>query len=163
MEKIKINIFFADYSLQIEKINRAYSFLEENNSLSSKEPISRQLVESIGYWIHNLYCAYEDLFKLVCSFWENNINEKKHFHKKLLDRMLISIEGVRPALISKETYKHLDEIRGFRHVFRHAYSYGLDDERVFFLLNRVLKNKSLILNDFENFRQNVNILIESDH
>jgi hypothetical protein len=67
--------------------------------------------------------------------------------------MRTAIEGVRPALISMKSYQYLDEIRGFRHVFRHAYSYGLDDERVLFLLRRVLKNKDLILSDFANYKQ----------
>ena len=155
MEEIKLQIFLADYNLQLERIHRAYSFLEENKTLSMNEPISRQLVESIGYWIHNLYCGFEDLFKLVCTFWENNININHHFHKNLLDRMLVSIEGVRPALISKQSFSHLNEIRGFRHVFRHAYSYGLDDERVLFLLRRVLNNRGLILDEFDSFKQKV--------
>jgi len=153
MEEIKLKTFLADFDMQIETIHRAYSLLEENHSLSLNEPISRQLVESIGYWIHNLYCGFEDLFKLVCGFWENNIHTSQHFHKRLLERMRTAIEGVRPALISMKSYQYLDEIRGFRHVFRHAYSYGLDDERVLFLLRRVLKNKDLILSDFANYKQ----------
>ncbi|ETR68423.1 MAG: hypothetical protein OMM_10543 [Candidatus Magnetoglobus multicellularis str. Araruama] len=153
MEEIKLKTFLADFNLQIETINHAYSLLEENQTLSLNEPISRQLVESIGYWIHNLYSGFEDLFKLVCAFWENNIHSNQHFHKRLLERMRTSIEGVRPALISMESYQHLDEIRGFRHVFRHAYSYGLDDECVLFLLRRVLKNKDIILSDFANYKQ----------
>jgi uncharacterized protein YutE (UPF0331/DUF86 family) len=75
--------------------------------------------------------------------------------------MLISIEGVRPALISNEAYKHFDEIRGFRHVFRHAYSHGLDDERVFFLLRKVLNNRDFILNELKNFEQKIENMYHS--
>ena len=58
--------------------------------------------------------------------------------------MRTAIEGVRPALISMESYQYLDEIRGFRHVFRHAYSYGLDDERVLFEKSCILHGLALI-------------------
>lgn len=35
--------------------------------------------------------------------------------------MTLHIEGVMPALLSEETFKILDELRSFRHLFRHAY------------------------------------------
>ena len=67
--------------------------------------------------------------------------------------MLAKIEGIRPALLSIESYKCLNELRGFRHVFRYAYSYGLDDERVFFLLRRILSRKESLIRDLEIFRR----------
>jgi len=56
---------------------------------------------------------------------------------------------------SEESYRFLNELRGFRHVFRHAYSFGLDDERISFLLNRVLKKKELLLKDLKKFRKTI--------
>ncbi|MFP4285182.1 MAG: hypothetical protein ACLFQG_06480 [Desulfovermiculus sp.] len=52
-------------------------------------------------------------------------------------------------------------MRAFRHVFRHAYSYGLDDERVFFLLRRVLESKNTILGEISSFRSHVEGLSHS--
>ena len=119
-------------------------------------------MESIGYWLHNLYSAYEDLFKLVASFWENSIHNHSRYHRELLTRMRLDIPEVRPALIRQEkNFKNLDELRGFRHVFRHAYSYGLDDERVFFLVKRVLKAKDDILADIGRFRYEMDKMIQS--
>lgn len=69
--------------------------------------------------------------------------------------MILHIPGIRPALLSEESFKALDELRAFRHVFRHAYSYGLDDERVIFLLRRVLKQKSVVLDDMEQFKAQI--------
>ena len=110
-------------------------------------------MESTGYWLHNLYSAFEDLFKLTAGFWENNVKIDGDFHVNLLKRMLVHIEQVRPALISEESYRFPNELRGFRHVFRHAYSFGLDDERVSFLLYRVMKKKELLLQDLKKFRK----------
>ncbi len=111
------------------------------NTLAS-DNVTPEIVESSAYWLHNLYCAYEDLFKIVSSFWENNITDNGAFHRSLIRRMLLNIEGVRPALLSEKAFAHLDEIRGFRHVFRHAYSYGLDDARVTYLLKKVTGAKA---------------------
>lgn len=109
--------------------------------------MSSETVESAGYWLHNLYCAFEDLFKQVAGFWENSVRTNGGFHINLL----------KPALPSIESYKYLNELRGFRHVFRYAYSYGLDDERVFFLLRRILSSKESLIRDLEIFRRAVAI------
>jgi len=54
----------------------------------------------------------------------------------------------------------LNELRGFRHVFRHAYSYGLDDERVSVLLRKVLGQKDTVIKDLQTFRNTVAGYIE---
>ncbi len=48
--------------------------------------------------------------------------------------MSIAIEGVRPALIPLELKNALHELRGFRHVFVHAYDLGLDPDKLVLLL-----------------------------
>jgi uncharacterized protein YutE (UPF0331/DUF86 family) len=70
-------------------------------------------------------------------------------------RMLVEIEGVRPALLSIAGYRYLNELRGFRHVFRHAYSYGLDDERVSALLRKILDQKDIVIGGLQTFRNTV--------
>jgi uncharacterized protein YutE (UPF0331/DUF86 family) len=155
MEEIRISIFLADFDLQVDQIEKIYDLLDSKHNSLLKKKVSPETVESSGYWLHNLYCAYEDLFKIVSAFWENNIHNDGAFHKTLVRRMLLAIEGVRPSLISEESYRNLDELRSFRHVFRHAYSYGLDDERVLHLLSRAIKDKEIVLSDIQGFREKV--------
>lgn len=69
--------------------------------------------------------------------------------------MLVEIEGVRPPLLSIASYRFLNELRGFRHVFRHAYSYGLGKERVSVLLSKILDKKGIVLSDLRTFRNTV--------
>ena len=70
-------------------------------------------------------------------------------------RMLVEIEGVRPALLTGASYRFLNELRGFWHVFRHAYSYGLDNERVSALLHKILGQKDILISDLQIFRNTV--------
>jgi len=149
----EITVFLAEFDFQIKQVLKVYSIIEEKKVVFDKEPVASEMVESTGYWLHNLYSAFEDLFKLTAGFWENNVKINGDFHINLLKRMLVHIEQVRPALISEESYRFLNELRGFRHVFRHAYSFGMDDERVSFLLYRVLKKKELLIQDLKNFRK----------
>ena len=148
----RIVVFLAEYDYQVQQINTTYTRLETKVSTIEKQTVTVEAVESAGYWMHNLYCSFEDLFKLVAGFWENSLSADGEFHVQLLKRML-SIEGVRPALLSEGSYKFLNELRGFRHVFRHAYSYGLDDERISTLLRKILAQKGPVSRDLTNFRK----------
>lgn len=161
MEETKIALFLADFDHQVVQIEKIYERLEIKSKALSKNKVTSEAVESAGYWLHNLYCAYEDLFKIISSFWENNIRDNGSFHQSLIRRMLLNIEGVRPSLFSEKAFTQLDELRSFRHVFRHAYSYGLDDERVIHLINRILNNKSIPLVEIQRFKEKVTTLIAS--
>jgi hypothetical protein len=148
----QIVIFLAEFDHQVEQIGSIYNALNKKAAALKKQPVSAETVESAGYWMHNLYCAFEDLFKLIAGFWENSLNADGEYHVQLLKRMQLSIEDVRPALLSEPSYKLLNELRGFRHVFRHAYNYGLDDERVSALLRKVLEQKGTVIKDLKTFR-----------
>lgn len=163
MEERIIALFLADFDHQVSQIEKIYDLLAVKSNVLAQKKVSPESVESSGYWLHNLFCAYEDLFKIVSAFWENNIGNGGSFHKSLLRRMLLTIEGVRPALLSEASFRHLDELRGFRHVFRHAYSYGLDDERVIYLLTRVLKEQVNVIGELNAFREKVAILLADNH
>jgi hypothetical protein len=151
-EEKRLAIFLSEFDFQIDQIIEIYEKLEQKIPDFEKQTPSKPLIESAGYWLHNLYSAYEDLFKLVCGFWENNISTNGDYHINLLKRMVIAIEGIRPAMLSDACYRNLNELRGFRHVFRHAYAYGLDDERVSVLLRKTVRNQEAMLRDIKTFR-----------
>ncbi len=151
----RILVFLAEFDFQVEQIKAIYHKLQKKVAQNEKQPLAQESAESAGYWLHNLYNAYEDLFKLVAGFWENSLISDGEFHVQLLKRMLLRIKDVRPALLSEDCYDILNELRAFRHVFRHAYSYGLDEERVTALLRKVLANKDPVLQDLQTFRNTV--------
>lgn len=43
--------------------------------------------------------------------------------------MKLKVEQYRPAVIDEELYLLLEDFRGFRHVYRHSYSFELDWDR----------------------------------
>lgn len=157
--KKEITIFLSEYDFQVDLINTTFQRLGKKLVEFEKESPSKEMIESAGYWMHNLYCAFEDLFKLVAAYWENNLSVNGEFHVNLLKRMIINIREIRPALLSRESFEYLNELRGFRHVFRHAYSYGLDDERVTYLLRKMIERKDIILADLNSFHKEINNLL----
>ena len=65
--------------------------------------------------------------------------------------MQLEIESIRPALLSEETASGLDELRRFRHLFRHAYTADLDPQRVADLAARAAGIRRDFARHFERF------------
>ena len=150
-----ITVFLSEFDFQIDLIKAIYQRLSDKLVVFEKETPSREMIDSSGYWMHNLYCAFEDLFKQVSVFWENHMSDDGDYHVNLLKRMMINIKDIRPSLLSKDSYEYLNELRGFRHVFRHAYSYGLDDERVAYLIRKTISKQEMVLADLSRFREQI--------
>lgn len=111
---------------------------------------TQEKIDSMGYKLHNLYCAYEELFEIVARYFENQV-EPVRYHADLLKMMRLSIEGVRPALVTEGTYMLLDELRRFRHFFRHAYGVDLDQDRVGPVARKAVELEGTFERDLEDF------------
>lgn len=148
----RLNVFIAEIDSQWKEILKLYSSIEKKGELLRGNMDNEVLTDSLAYKLHNLYSAYEDLFKMVARFFENQIEDFSRYHTSLLKRMLIEIEGIRPNVLSEESFKILDELRGFRHVFRHAYSYGLDAERIIKLAEKSVRLEETFSKGFEDFK-----------
>ena len=146
MDKESLVILKAEVGAQVGEIENIFAKLEER-----KRKRGKAAIESIGYQLHNLYCAFEDLFKIVAAAFENHIEDKSKYHSELIKRMTISIEGVRPLLLSHESFILLDNLRSFRHLFRHAYSYELDERKVRIVLEDALRLKEIFHKDVKTF------------
>jgi hypothetical protein len=87
----------------------------------------------------------------VAETFENQVQDKSKYHLELLRRMTIPIEGVRPPLLSQGCFLLLDNLRSFRHFFRHAYSYELDERKVKIVLEDALTLSELYRKDIDAF------------
>jgi hypothetical protein len=90
--------------------------------------------EGCAHHLCRLYNAVEQMGLRVAKAFENHIDDEQGWHTALLGRISIPIAGVRPALIPKELKNPLEELKGFRHVFVHAYELELDPEKLALLL-----------------------------
>jgi hypothetical protein len=97
VEEERLNLLKTLLSAQQREIEGIYAKIAQRRG--GKTPAH---LESLAYQLHNLYCAFEDLFKQVADFFENTLEDPTRYHRELLWRMKIPIEGVRPALLSEE-------------------------------------------------------------
>lgn len=81
---------------------------------------------ALGYTISRLYGLVENYFLRVSKFFENSLPGER-WHKSLIERMALDIEGLRPAFFdTKEPMLECLEILKFRHRFRNLYGEDLD-------------------------------------
>jgi hypothetical protein len=116
MDRERLTILRAEVEAQLREVDKIYERLEER-----KRETGRSAIESISFQLHNLYCAFEDLFKIIAETFENHIQDKSQYHIELLKRMTMPIAGVRPAVFSPQGFALLDNLRSFRHFFMHDY------------------------------------------
>jgi hypothetical protein len=149
MDAVRLKVLQAEVEAQLEKIERVYEALEDR--AGQMHPDHPGSIESTAYQLHNLYGAAEDLFKIVASAFENSVTDLSRWHTELLHRMTLEIQGVRPALLSTESAELFDELRAFRHFFRHAYMRQLDFSPVEQNLTRARQLRSLLPRDVVQF------------
>jgi hypothetical protein len=133
----------ADIDRLIAELRLDSSHIDELSSMNGRayERVRMGATDSLdyaalGYTIHNIYGVMENACFRISKFFENGLSSDA-WHKELLGRMLLDIPRTRPAFLSREAYSLIDELRGFRHVFRNLYDRSLDAERLLLLQKKV--------------------------
>ncbi|MCX6884856.1 MAG: hypothetical protein NTX27_07430 [Verrucomicrobia bacterium] len=86
--------------------------------------------------LHSFYTGVENIFKRVAVELDGEPVRGDSWHRQLLLRMKEPTMH-RPALLSDELHDSLIEYLRFRHVFRNAYSFDLDWQKMLPLVMRL--------------------------
>jgi hypothetical protein len=84
----------------------------------------------VAYALHNLYSALENCFDQISRTFENHVVDRDQWHRELMLKMFLAIPGIRPAVLPEAVRPLLNELRSFRHLFRHSYDFQLDPVRL---------------------------------
>lgn len=90
--------------------------------------------EACAHQLCRMYNAFEQMGLRVAKAFENRIDDESGWHTALLGRLSIAIGGMRPAFIPPELKQPLQELKGFRRIFVHAYDLELDSDKLALLL-----------------------------
>ncbi|WP_298271280.1 hypothetical protein [Geobacter sp.] len=112
----------------------------------------------LAYTIVNLYNLMENYFLRVAKCFENNI-DRLNWHRDLVRRMALEIDGVRPALLAMGDVSPIDELRAFRHMFRHIYQSELDLDKLKLVDSRAPKAVAAFRSAHERFVDKLDQLI----
>lgn len=145
----KIKVLKSQITNDIKKIEKIFIRFDDAYSefIISKE--YSKLVES-AFYLNQISTGFERIFKGIAKTFENNIDEIS-WHKDIIEKMLLDIEGIRPAVITETSFNYLNELRTFRHFFRHAYDVDIEDEKFNIVAQKALLLRKVYQQDFANF------------
>ncbi len=112
---------------------------------------SQEALIVLAYRLHALYTAVENIFRNIAKAFENTIDDPAGWHTQLLRCMRLDLSPVRPAVIDGSTYEALDELRGFRHVFRSVYRLRLDPRRLSIVLEAAWEMREPLAKKIDDF------------
>ncbi|MEW6397540.1 MAG: hypothetical protein AB1503_00015 [Bacillota bacterium] len=130
---------------QIEDANRRQARLYERIDQSWRRYRATgdySCVVETAFYLNQLYAGYERVFQSVAEVFGNAV-DSGGWHRSLLERMRLSVKGLRPALVGDEGFRCLNELRAFRHFFRHAYDVDLEPDRVELVLKKAFRLREL--------------------
>jgi Uri superfamily endonuclease len=94
------------------RISKAYDeFLQGDFAVLGKKTTSAMV---IAEYMVDYYMCLETFFLRVSQHFENHLRDER-WHADLLEKMTLSIEGVRQAVICEASAADLSEIMKFRH------------------------------------------------
>ena len=116
------------------------------------DPYLREaLIASAGKHLHDFYTQFEQTLVQILRQTDGGLPKGEQFRKELLEQASLDVPGVRPAVLSQGSFEFLDELRRFRHVFRHCYSYNLVFEKVWQNLQAIPELFPLLEQDVRRF------------
>ncbi|MCA9942562.1 MAG: hypothetical protein H6656_10440 [Ardenticatenaceae bacterium] len=109
--------------------------------------------EALALNLHGFYLGVERVFEDIARTFDLNVPTGSDWHRILLQQMSLSLPSIRPPVVQDETYKCLDEYRGFRHVVRHGYTFDLKIKSVKELAQSLRACFTAVQQDLNNFIQ----------
>jgi hypothetical protein len=119
-EKTRVKIQFEVE--QIDKLIETYSELLEKCRQNEPDKVE---IAALGSVLHSFYNGIENIFFVIAKELDTTLPQGFSWHKDLLIQ-ISSKTSSRNAVISEVTKEKLVNYLGFRHFYRHSYSFFLD-------------------------------------
>lgn len=87
-------------------------------------------LDGVALNLHGFYAGVEHIFEDIARSIDASAPGGSDWHRALLLQMSAAVDGLRPAVISRETRFCLEEYRGFRHIVRNIYTFNLQPARL---------------------------------
>jgi len=139
-----------DLELDIQELNSLAEYFEKDEaflrSISKEDPyVADTMVRGIGQRLHQYYHTFERAVEKVLAFTGELPVDDRSYHSQLLRKASFELDGIRPALISREAFEIIDELRRYRHAFRNLYRSSVKPDRLLKLVSDLRRNHSLVV------------------
>lgn len=140
--------------LEIGLIERLFaSYGEVWQSIGNRPPNNVELL-ALSAILHSFYSGLENIFQMVAKNLDGNVPQGERWHRQLL-RQMTEVTERRGVVISHSTEQRLLSYLGFRHLFRHAYSFDLEWDELVKLTQPMAEVWAQIKNDLNAFLESL--------
>ncbi|MGY4706934.1 ribonuclease toxin HepT-like protein [Candidatus Bipolaricaulota sp. J31] len=130
MKRDELAVLWAEIEGSLSDLDRVVREIEQVLSdIAAAEPSYRDKA-AIGAFLHSFYNGIENILKRIAEEIDHAVPLGSGWHRALLRRMASEVEGFRPAVLSGEMVEKLLPYLGFRHFFRHSYTFEIDWEKL---------------------------------
>ena len=133
--------------LEIEKEIESYKVLIDLCKVKEPDLIEKTAIASV---LHSFYTGIENILVAIAKDFDKNVPSDKNWHNKLLNQISEKTKH-REAILSKNNMSILLDYLGFRHFYRHSYSFYLDWNLLSQLIVSIENNWKKVNKDFSNF------------
>lgn len=132
---------------QIDLLFDSYTALFERAEKSVPDLIEITAIASV---LHSFYNGLENIFRSIAKEIDDDFPASTQWHRDLLNRMTEATANRRPVL-TIETSNRLSEYLGFRHFFRHSYSFFMKWDELEKLVTPLQEVWTQTKDELENF------------
>jgi len=119
----------SEIEFEIEELRTQITcFSKLREKVSHLIPNDIEIV-ALAAFLQAFYAGMENIFKRILVHYKEKLPHTESWHIELLERMT-QCEEKRSAVITMQLYKKLTKYLGFRHFFRHSYTFRLDWEQM---------------------------------
>ena len=122
-----------------------------------KTPVSALIIAGL---LENYYTCLETIFVRISQHFENRFGSDR-WHRDLLEKMTLEIEGVRVAAVSEAAFPPLLQLLQFRHFKHYYFELEYDWDRLDFLVGKLRQAQPLVTRDLQRFGRFMSALDQS--
>jgi len=113
--------------LETEELERTVSAIARHWQCARRAAEDQDaFLNSVALNLHGFYNGLERVMELVALEIDGGTLGGETWHAELLRQMALEVPSVRPAMLSADSGRRLDEYRKFRHRVRHIYAAQLN-------------------------------------
>ena len=146
----RINTLLSEIAKSREVLARIEGYYDEYYATVDPAAPTRENAIVFSEILCNYYTCLETLFLRVSQVFENDLSADR-WHQDLLERMTLSIDGIRPRLLTDAAYVPLRELMRFRHFKRYYLEFDYDWDKLEFLQRKLAAARREVGPDIDAF------------
>lgn len=145
-----VRVLRAEIARSLNALARVETFLDDYLRRLPRRGRTTEQALVVAQCLTNYYTCLETIFFRISQFFENRLPANR-WHRAVLDRMVLRVEGVRDPVIADATRAALEELLRFRHFTRYYFAFDYDWAKLDFLLEKYAFVRGSVRRDLAKF------------